>query len=306
MPNQTEIRQAITRQIVEALTTGTLPPWRKPWRCDRNAGSHANVVSKRPYTGVNPLILELAACRYGFESRWWATFMQWEQMGGQVMRRPHDVPPGQWGTQIVFCKPVTKDSVSEDCDETDTYFVLRSYSVFNIDQVRGDKLDGLRVGNGVLDTQELNGRFENADGLIEATKADIRYGGNEAFYDRTGDFIQMPHRHQFSLPEFHETVFHELVHWTEPSHRLNWDWDREGYGMGELIAEMGGCFLATEVGLPTAANLSNHIAYVGSWLNGMNGDPKFIFRAATQATKAVDFILSFSSDCTRPAGPIPA
>jgi antirestriction protein ArdC len=39
MLSPNEIRHRITNQIVEALTNGNLPPWRKPWRSDRNAGS---------------------------------------------------------------------------------------------------------------------------------------------------------------------------------------------------------------------------------------------------------------------------
>jgi antirestriction protein ArdC len=49
-----------------------------------------------------------------------------------------------------------------------------------------------------------------------------------------------------------------------------------------------------ELGLPTTDNLTNHAAYVKNWLQGMNGDPKFIFRAAAQASKAVEFLMSFS------------
>jgi antirestriction protein ArdC len=51
-----------------------------------------------------------------------------------------------------------------------------------------------------------------------------------------------------------------------------------------------------ELGLPTTSNLSNHAAYLKNWLTGMTGDPKFIFRAAAQASKAVEFVLNFSRD----------
>ena len=77
MSNQNEIRQRITDQIVAALKDGTkLPPWRKPWRTDANAGHPTNVVSKRGYTGINPLLLDLAATRHDLKSKWWGTFRQ--------------------------------------------------------------------------------------------------------------------------------------------------------------------------------------------------------------------------------------
>ena len=64
--------------------------------------------------------------------------------------------------------------------------------------------------------------------------------------------------------------------------------------MGELIAEMSACLMMAELGLPTTANLQNHAAYLKHWLDGMAGDAKFIFKAASQASKAVDYLLTFS------------
>jgi len=136
--------------------------------------------------------------------------------------------------------------------------------------------------------------FEEAETAINAIGADIRYGGSRAFYDMQGDYVQMPPRDSFSVPEFYETLCHELVHWTEPAHRLNWDRRNQGYAAGELIAELGGCFMCSELGLPVADNLTNHAAYLKNWLSAMKGDPSFIFKASTQASKAVDYLLSFS------------
>lgn len=296
MPTQTEIRQTITDQIVAALKDGTrLPPWKKPWR-DDNAGHPANVASKRRYTGVNPLLLEIAAHRHDLRSKWWATFRQWEELGGTVRKRPDHVPPGRWGTQIVFCKPVTKKSTTDAGEETeDRFWVLRTYTVFNLDQVDGP-FDRLRAGTAPTPADEIQRRCGHADAVIRATGADIRYGGGRAFYDPAGDYIGMPHRHQFELPEFYETLAHELVHWTEHPGRLNWDRTeaQNSYAMGELIAEIGGCYMAGEMGLPTGENLSNHVAYLNHWLAGMGQDAGFIFRAAAQASRAVDYLLGFS------------
>ncbi len=52
--------------------------------------------------------------------------------------------------------------------------------------------------------------------------SDVRYGGNEAFYDRKADLIGMPHRHQFSSKDaFYATRFHEEGHRTGHRNRLN-------------------------------------------------------------------------------------
>ena len=107
MPTQKEIREEITTRIVTALESG-VSPWRRPWRMSKNSGRPANVVSKNPYNGVNPLLLTIAAMQHGFNSKWWATYQQWATLGCQVNKRPANVETGHWGTGIVFCKPVTK------------------------------------------------------------------------------------------------------------------------------------------------------------------------------------------------------
>ena len=71
--------------------------------------------------------------------------------------------------------------------------------------------------------------------------------------------------------------------------------------MGELIAELGSVLLMAELGLPVTDNLNNHAAYLKHWLKGMEGDPKFIFKASSQANKAVDWLLACSKQ-GEPAG----
>jgi len=288
MPATNEIRRQITDQILVALKSGSLPPWRKPWRSDPNSGFPTNVISGQHYRGVNPLLLELASNRHGFTSKYWGTYQQWDQLGCRVMARPKDVPAGSWGQHIVFWREVTKTDTDDDGEETEErFFILKQYCVFNADQVSG--AERFRVGTSPVNNESPIIPFEEADRAIAATGADIRYGGDRAFYRRSDDFIQIPPRESFALPEFYETVFHELTHWGLP--RLKWEGSRP---MEELIAEIGSCFTATELGLPTGQNMQNHAAYVGSWLQAMQNDPKFIFDASSQASKATDFILSFS------------
>lgn len=294
MPSQNELREQITTTIIGALKSGGLPPWRRPWAADPAAGFPCNVVSQKRYRGINPLLLQIAAMRHGLTSKWWGTFNQWKALGGRVMRRPDDVRPGHWGVGIVYWSKVTKVEENDDGEEKekDLYF-MKTYTVFNVDQVEGSRLDHLRVGNSVTNANPID-TYEEADRVIEATKADIRYGGNRAFYDLHNDYIQVPLREQFTAAEYYETVFHELCHWSETPNRLNWNRTGEGYAMGELIAEIGSCFLASELGIPNAETLPNHASYLEHWLKAMAGDHRFIFQASSQASKATDFILSFS------------
>ena len=296
MPSQTDIRQSITNQIIAALESGSVPPWRRPWRIGKNGGAPANVVSKRSYRGLNPILLALHAEKHLLTSKWYGTFNQWKALGGMVKKRPDSVPQGQWGCQICFWSPVTKTVHTDEGDEEDRFFVLRMYTVFCVDQVEGEGLDHLRAG--LPDANDsLTVDYEPAEDAIDATGASIRYGGGKAFYSPTNDYIQVPPKATFeSLDEYYGTCFHELCHWSEHTSRLNWSRkEKENtYALGELVAEIGSCYLCRELGVPASENLENHIAYVGTWLKAMRSDPRFIFSGSAQASKAADFILSFS------------
>ncbi|OAI51724.1 hypothetical protein AYO44_16940 [Planctomycetaceae bacterium SCGC AG-212-F19] len=287
MASHSEIRQKITAEIVAALQAGT-PPWRKPWINDPNAGFPTNIASKKRYSGINPLLLELTAKKHGLHSKWWGTWNQWQALGGQVKKRPDDIPAGQWGTKIVFYKPVTKvRKTAEGEEEQHDFFLLREYTVFNADQVEGVALESYRVRPGSPDASV---NYQPAEAAIAATGADIRFGGNKAVYHRTRDFIECPHKEQFlDLPSYYDTIGHELAHWTE--HRLGW---QGSYALGELRAEIASCYLSSELGIPLADRMESHAAYLDHWVNEMKADHGVIFRISSAASKAADFILSFS------------
>jgi antirestriction protein ArdC len=293
MPSQNDIRQAVTDQIVAALKSGSIPPWRRPWAVGgKNAGAHSNVVTRRSYRGLNPILLDLASEKHGFSSRWWATYNQWRKLGGRVMARPSHVPPGKFGTQICFWSPVTKKVQNDEgIEEDDRFYVLRLYTVFNVDQVEG--LDHLRADKAET-TDPIAIDYEPADHAIEATGATIRYGGARAFYSPATDSITVPPRGTFeTVNEFYATCFHELCHWSE--RRLGWKRDEtDSYAKYELVAEIGSCYVCRELRVPTSGDLTNHVAYVNNWLQAMRNDPRFIFVASGLASRAADYILSFS------------
>ena len=291
MATQTDLRQRITDQIIEALKAGTVP-WRKPWCNHENSGHPVNVQTKRPYSGVNPLVLQIAAQRHGLRSKWWGTFNQMRAMGGKVKPRPAHVPPGEWGTQIVFFKPVKKTEFNRDTGEEEEirFGFLRSYTVFNAEQT---DLTSYHVGDVPAKADFVD--FDPAERAVQATGADIRHGGDRAFYRRPneqgdGDFIQMPHKGQFTQEkEYYATLLHETTHWSEV--RLNW---KGSYAEGELRAEIAAAYLLAELGVPQSGDMTNHHAYLGHWLENLHNDPRFIFTCSTAASKAADFILSFS------------
>lgn len=294
MASQKEIRERVAKQIVEELQRGGAP-WIKPWVGAVNSGFPSNVISKKTYRGINPLLLEMAAQKRRFSSKWWGTYRQWVSLGGQVKKRPDDVASGEWGTKVVFFKPIKRIKKDDQGEEKVTSFpLLRDYVVFNADQVEGEVMDKFRVQppseNSTID-------FEPAETVIAATGADIRHqaGSEAAYYRPPLDHIVLPLKSQFEngpggLAGYYDTAFHELGHWSE--HRLKWT---GSYALGELRAEMAACFLSAEIGVPTVGKAgNNHAKYLESWIKTMNEDHRVIFRISSAATAAADFILSFS------------
>ena len=298
MPSQSEIQAEITTRILDALKQGVVP-WRKPWQNDPNSGAPANVVSRRLYSGVNPLLLDLVSMSRGYTSKWWGTYRQWSSLGAQVKKRPDDVKAGHWGTSVVFWKQIKKTKVTDDGEEsTKTFPLLRYFTLFNLEQVEGAGLEHLWVSSG-SNSSPLSADYQPAQEAIEATNADIRFNGDRAYYFRPlgkwpnhdgGDYICLPHQHRFTSPnEYFSTCFHELVHWSEV--RLGWT---GSYPLGELIAEIASCFLCSHLNVPCSSDISNHAAYLQGWLKELANDPKAILKAASQASKATEFVLSFS------------
>lgn len=101
----------------------------------------------------------------------------------------------------------------------------------------------------------------------------------------------------FTQPiNYYRTVLHELGHWTGHGSRLDRDqtgrFGSASYGREELVAEMCSAFTCAALGIvPTV----RHADYIACWLDVLKGDNRAIFRAASQASKAADYLLAFRS-----------
>jgi len=120
-------------------------------------------------------------------------------------------------------------------------------------------------------------------------------GSGEAFYHRTDDVIRVPSREaHVSTADFYCTAFHELGHWTAHPSRLARDlqnrFGSEAYAREELIAELTSAFVCAQFSIVPKVR---HTDYLANWLQILKSDARAIFHAASQASKASDFILAF-------------
>ena len=127
----------------------------------------------------------------------------------------------------------------------------------------------------------------------------IHHAGFAAYYSPQDDVIRIPAPSTFhSREDYYHSLYHEMIHASGHSSRL----DREGvtqqarfgserYSKEELVAELGAAFLSNEAGILDSVRFENSAAYLGSWINKLENDPRMIVSAASQAQKASDFVL---------------
>jgi antirestriction protein ArdC len=167
--------------------------------------------------------------------------------------------------------------------------LLKRFTVFNAAQCEGLP-DHVLVAVPQMPEREI---VPQVEAVIAATGADFRIGGSKAFYDPAGDYIRVPPQPAFFHQiDYYRTALHETGHWTGHAKRLNRDLSgRMGskpYAREELVAEMASAFTCATLGIVPSVR---HADYLGAWLDVLREDSRAIFRAASQAAKAADFVL---------------
>ncbi|MFC5410835.1 ArdC family protein [Larkinella bovis] len=289
---QQDIYARVTAKILADLEQGNLS-WRKPWNSEHLAGQVIRPLrwNDIPYTGINTLILWNAASEQSFTSPYWMTFKQATEMKANVRK-------GEKGTQIVYADKFTREEEDANGEVKSSQIpFLKCYTVFNAAQFEG-LFDGFYKTPEpvVAHQQERDPKLET---FFAQTKADI-YTGSKACYIQATDRIQMPPFESFETAmRYYGVLAHEMCHWTKTPARLNRDFGKkrygdEGYSKEELVAELGACFLAADLGFEPQPE-THHAAYIQSWLQVLNNDKRFIFQAASHAQKAVEYIHALQS-----------
>jgi antirestriction protein ArdC len=280
----------ITDRIVAELEVGRVP-WVQPWGTDAAKAPLAiprNASTDRQYSGINILILWGAAIERGFTGQSWLTFRQALSLGGHVRK-------GERGTTVVYAdRFVPKDEkhrVREDGKEAQAIPFLKRFTVFNTDQC--EKLpDNIATA---APPPQLGMIEPTVEALIKATGITFRIGGDRAFYAPAEDYVQVPPPQAYFEPiNWHRTALHELGHASGHRSRLNRDlsgsFGSKKYAFEELVAELSAAFACASLGIvPTV----RHADYLGAWLDVLREDHRAIVRAASQASKAADFLLGF-------------
>jgi antirestriction protein ArdC len=275
-----DVYAIVTNRIIELLEQGTVP-WQKPWT---DAGVPANLLSKRPYRGINLwLLLSL-----NYERNLFLTWDQLKKIGGSVKQ-------GEHGHVVIFWKTVKKTDAAE-ADRQKDVPLLRYYKVFALEQCK-DIPEGLvppliqREHDPMAECEAI------INGMPECPP--IKFKESKAFYNVGDDYINMPKMKTFkSSQSYYSTLFHELVHSTGSEKRLKRptitemsEFGSELYSIEELVAELGAAYLCSFAGI-LADQIIDNTAYIKGWLSKLKDDKRFIVRASGYSQRAVDHILN--------------
>lgn len=273
-------QQQAVDSIIAQLEAGVVP-WRKPW----TSRYPRNLVSQKPYRGLNVFVLALA----GYPSEYWLTFKQAQNLGGTVKRGEHGTHITKWGTY-------NRKSKSEDGEETSSRSgYWQTYTVFNLTQT-----EGIAEALGLVSTEPLED-IPAAQAIWDGYKGRPAYKDSDhAWYRPSEDLIGMPLRSAFaSQAEYYSTLFHEATHSTGHISRLNRDgitntiqFGSEDYSNEELVAEFGAAMLCGQCGI-APGTVDNSAAYIRTWLTKLKlSDNKSVIpKAMSAAQKACDLIL---------------
>ncbi len=179
-----DIYTTITNRIVEQLSQGALP-WLKPWNAEHMAGRITRPLrhNAQPYSGINVIVLWMSAEMSGFISPFWLTFRQALELGGHVKK-------GEHGSQVVYASTFKKKDATDAGEEIEQEIpFLKEYTVFYADQCEGLPAHFYQLAEPPKEKIE---RIEHAERFFANTKADIRYGGNKAYYAIEADYVRLP------------------------------------------------------------------------------------------------------------------
>ena len=288
--NRASLYQEITDRIIAELEAGSAP-WVQPWGTAAAKAPLAmprNASTGRPYSGINVLILWGAVIEHGFPGQSWLTFRQALSLGGAVRK-------GEHGVTVVYADRFVPNDEKKRARETgqdaQTIPFLKRFTLFNAAQC-----ENLPEHLVVTSPPPPPGLIEpKIEALIKAAGIDFRIGGDRAFYVPAHDYVRVPPPQAYFEPiNWHRTALHECSHATGAPHRLNRDcsgaFGSKKYAFEELVAEISAAFCCAALGIaPTV----RHADYIGSWLEVLREDNRAIVRAASQASKAADFLLGF-------------
>lgn len=288
----------------------------------KNQQSREGTEKESPYyRGYNALKLRYVTMVKNYSDNRWCTYNFAKKLGAYVRKGEKGVLIEKWGIRqkpAYTMDPNTGKLVPEMIQDENGNMVQKILNkpyaeywvVYNVEQIEGIEREKPPEFVSHVNENEPNAAMEN---MIKNSEAKIIFDRVRSNgFDPATDEIHVMERQEFkNLPAFYGTIAHEIGHSTGTADRLN----RSGvtkpnkfgsveYAKEELRAELTAMFLQMEYGVEL--NYKNHIAYLQNWSKGLKkeedvyeqwgeilrGDPNELAKAANDADKASQYIIS--------------
>jgi antirestriction protein ArdC len=291
------LHEQIADKLIAQLKEGT-SPFQKPWNDSNQPAFNIplNPTTNKNYRGMNSLWLSMQ----GHTDPRWMTLKQADYAG-------YTVEKGAKATLINFVKThdiqairdgITGEKMQDENGKTMTRTmeldkpVITNAWVFN-----GEQIKGIQPLAEYLQKKQESQQWspiERAENLLTESKAHIEHGGNQAYYNKTMDHIQLPLKEQFdNETQYYAVALHEVGHWTGHTDRLNRPMEgkfgSESYAREELRAEIASLMLGSEMQI--GHNFGQHAAYVSNWIKILKDEPFELFKASADAQKIFDYMM---------------
>jgi antirestriction protein ArdC len=290
--------QMVNSIILQKLEEGVIP-WKKMWRSETGLPAMSLTTGKM-YNGINQIILYCLASQHN-TSPYFLTYKQALSRGGHVK-------PGEKGAPVFFFKRIDEEdtqpgkSTDKSDESASPRFILRYFTVFNLDQCEGISLT--ETEQQLLSLKEVEMKNHDPvssaqsilDNYYEMPKVYLKAQYNPS-YSPDEDRIFMPLIGQFeTAEEYYISFFHELAHSTGHSTRLDrFGGKRTKYqtALEELIGEITAVYLAEESGIRDAI-IDNSAGYIDYWKKQITDNSRLFTTATSQAEKAWRYVMDHS------------
>lgn len=286
-------RKEVVARIVADMERDGLE-WARPWA---NRSMPFNPVSGTIYSGRNLVHLWVMGMIHGYSDPRWVTFNQAKNAGWKMHKGSKSSIVEKWKAFKVEDDERDSERGDDTKDDKVVYRCVGHFSVFNAECFDG--VPPLDVSFERNEDVEVGGL---ADEVIGSSRCEVfEEPSDGAFYSPGKDEIHVPEREAFSSnTAFLSTLLHEMGHSTGHPSALGRQvanrFGSEEYAYEELVAELSSVFSAADLGIEVEHDMSsehykNHVAYLANWKQALTDDPDVLFRAASAAQKATDYVI---------------
>src|SRR5690606_8597291 len=158
-----------------------------------------------PYSGINVLTLLSSAMGAHYTAPIWVTFRQAIELGAHVRKDEKRSPVG-------YATSLSRTDTDEPTGAATQRCIPPPPPPTSCTVPQIDDLQGHFYGR-AESTRNPDERIADAESFFAATRADIRHGGDCAYYSPPLDYIQMPDFTAFrDAQSYYATLAHEATH----------------------------------------------------------------------------------------------